>query len=63
MLRERDPDSGVRDFQMVNALAAAAGLRLDEDCAMPANNRLILWRRQATSVGSIAPRRSGEVAR
>ncbi len=63
MLRERDPDSGVRDFQMVNALAAAAGLRLVEDCAMPANNRLILWRRQATFTGSAAPRRSGEAAR
>jgi SAM-dependent methyltransferase len=63
MLRERDPESGVRDFQVVNALAAAAGLRLVEDCAMPANNRLILWHRQSTITGSAAPRRTGEAAR
>lgn len=44
MLRERDPDSGVRDFEAVNALAAAAGLELRADHAMPANNRLIVWK-------------------
>jgi len=44
MLRERDPDSGIRDFEAVNALAAAAGLELRADHAMPANNRLIVWK-------------------
>jgi trans-aconitate methyltransferase len=63
MLRARDPDSGVRDCRAVDALAAAAGLRLVEDHAMPANNRLILWRRQEPFTGSAAPRRSGEAAR
>jgi cyclopropane fatty-acyl-phospholipid synthase-like methyltransferase len=45
MLRERDPDSGVRDFEAVDALAQAAGLELQADHAMPANNRLVVWRR------------------
>ena len=45
MLRERDPGSGVRDFEAVDALAQAAGLALQADHAMPANNRLLVWRR------------------
>jgi cyclopropane fatty-acyl-phospholipid synthase-like methyltransferase len=45
MLRERDPGSGVREFEAVDALAQAAGLALQADHAMPANNRLLVWRR------------------
>lgn len=44
MLRERDPQSGLRDFEAVNALAEAAGLALVADHAMPANNQLLVWR-------------------
>ena len=44
MLRERDPESGLRDFEAVNALAGAAGLALAADHAMPANNQLLVWR-------------------
>jgi len=44
MLRERDPQSGLRDFEAVNALAEAAGLKLVTDHAMPANNQLLIWR-------------------
>jgi len=46
-LRATDPRRGLRDFEAVDALARAAGLRLLEDCAMPANNRCITWRRGA----------------
>lgn len=42
-LKARDPASGIRDFEAVDALARAQGLRLVEDRAMPANNRLIWW--------------------
>jgi hypothetical protein len=45
-LRQRDPDSGVRDFEAVDQLAAAAGLKLMSDNPMPANNRLLCWRRR-----------------
>jgi SAM-dependent methyltransferase len=44
-LRSRDPLSGIRDFEAVDALAAGQGLRLVEDCAMPANNQALVWRR------------------
>jgi hypothetical protein len=30
----------------VDALAAGIGLRLDTDHRMPANNQLLLWRRE-----------------
>lgn len=44
-LKARDPASGVRDFEWVDALARKAGLALVEDNAMPANNQLAVWRR------------------
>jgi cyclopropane fatty-acyl-phospholipid synthase-like methyltransferase len=44
-LKARDPASGIRDAEAVDALAAAQGLRLVEDVAMPANNRLRVWLR------------------
>jgi len=44
-LRARDPRMGLRDFEAVDALAQAIGLRLVADVAMPANNRTLVWRR------------------
>tara|TARA_B100000809_G_scaffold209865_1_gene212969 strand:- start:1059 stop:1676 length:618 start_codon:yes stop_codon:yes gene_type:complete len=41
----RSPLSAIRDFEAVNALAQDAGLELLEDNAMPANNRLLVWRK------------------
>jgi SAM-dependent methyltransferase len=49
MLRERDPQSGLRDFEAVNSLAEAAGLRLSADHAMPANNQLLVWKNRGHS--------------
>jgi len=43
-LKARDPRSGIRDFEAVDALAEAAGLRLLADIEMPANNRCLVWR-------------------
>jgi hypothetical protein len=45
MLRGRDPSSGLRDFEAIERLASAAGFRIQDDAAMPANNRLLLFRR------------------
>lgn len=45
-LKERDPVSGIRDFEEVNALAEAEGLALLADHAMPANNQLLVWERR-----------------
>ena len=46
-LRARDPRSGIRDFEAVDALAGEAGLGLAADVAMPANNRCLVWTRRA----------------
>lgn len=43
-LKARDPASGVRDFEAVGAQARAHGLLLQQDIAMPANNRTLVWR-------------------
>lgn len=43
-LKARDPVSGVRDFEAVDALARGQGLVLQQDIAMPANNRTLVWR-------------------
>jgi SAM-dependent methyltransferase len=48
-LKMRDPLSGVRNFEDVDALAHARGLRLVQDYAMPANNRTLVW--EKISVG------------
>ena len=45
MLRARDPASGVRDFEDIEALAQRSGLALAEDNAMPANNRLLVFKK------------------
>lgn len=44
-LRGRDPKSGQRDIEAVTALAKQQGLVLEEDNAMPANNRLLIFRK------------------
>jgi SAM-dependent methyltransferase len=43
-LRARDPLSGVRDFEALDALAQAHGLAFTANHAMPANNRTLVWR-------------------
>ncbi len=42
-LKSRDPESGIRDFEAVNRLAASHGLELLRDIAMPSNNRTLVW--------------------
>jgi len=44
-LKMRDPVSGIRDFEALDALARAQGLELTADHPMPANNRTLVWRR------------------
>lgn len=44
-LKNRDPDSGVRDFEALNALAEAQGMTLHKDVDMPSDNHTLVWRR------------------
>ena len=46
-LRQRDPASGVRDIESVLETAVSSGFVLEADHAMPANNRTLVFRRQA----------------
>lgn len=43
-LKARDPASGIRQFEAVDAIAADLGFELCDDRAMPANNRALFWR-------------------
>ena len=45
-LTQRDPFSGIRDFETIEQLATEAGLTLISDTAMPANNQLLVFKRQ-----------------
>jgi len=42
-LHERDPASGIRDFEAITALAQEHGMQLQLDQAMPANNRTLVF--------------------
>jgi len=44
-LKQRGAQQGIRDFEAVNRLANEARMTLLEDNAMPANNRLLVWRK------------------
>jgi len=42
-LKERDPESGIREFEKLNFLAYENNMILKKDYEMPANNRLLVW--------------------
>ena len=44
-LRARNPAMGIRDLTKLQAVGRECGLELEQDIAMPANNRLTVWRR------------------
>jgi SAM-dependent methyltransferase len=44
-LKATDSARGIRDFEQVAAQAATENFELMKDDAMPANNRLLIWRR------------------
>ncbi|HMT92799.1 DUF938 domain-containing protein [uncultured Thiothrix sp.] len=50
-LKQRDPDSGIRNFEDLNLLAAKAGMELQADYEMPVNNRILVWRKTRTTIG------------
>lgn len=42
-LKDRDKNSGIRDFEAIDTLAKEVGFGLHSDIAMPANNQLLTW--------------------
>jgi len=45
-LLQQHPLSAIRDFEKVDELAREAGFVLQDDYAMPANNRLLVWNKE-----------------
>lgn len=45
-LKARDPRSGIRNFEDMDNLARSAGMDFMEDYEMPANNRILYWRKR-----------------
>ncbi|WP_216922657.1 DUF938 domain-containing protein [Synechococcus sp. CCAP 1479/9] len=50
-LRQLDPAMGVRDAEAIQREATGLGLHLQADAAMPANNRLLVFRKNAEGRG------------
>jgi cyclopropane fatty-acyl-phospholipid synthase-like methyltransferase len=46
MLKMNDPGSGIKDFEWLDELARKAGMELDCDIEMPANNRCLIWKKR-----------------
>lgn len=46
-LKQRDPLSGIRDFETLNTLAEQQSMRLIQDHQMPVNNRCLVWQKSA----------------
>lgn len=44
-LKQQNQLSGIRDFEVLNQCAEQGGMYLLDDIAMPANNRLLIWRK------------------
>jgi len=44
-LHQRDPQSGIKDFDDLDRMARQAGMGLQEDYEMPVNNRILCWRK------------------
>ncbi len=44
-LAQQNPQSAIRDFEALNELAKQFDLKLIEDFEMPANNRILVWKK------------------
>jgi cyclopropane fatty-acyl-phospholipid synthase-like methyltransferase len=46
-LKQQDPKSAIRDIEVLDESARSGGLKLVGDYTMPANNRLLVWRKRS----------------
>ena len=47
-LEQQHPQSAIRDFEVLDQCARSGGLILSADYAMPANNRILVWRKRSS---------------
>jgi len=45
-LKQRNPKSGIKDFEIIEKLAAENNMTLLNDIEMPANNRILVWQKK-----------------
>ena len=46
MLKANDPNSGIKDIEWVCDIASQSGLNFIDDIEMPANNRILIWKKE-----------------
>ena len=46
-LKQRDPNSCIKDFEFLNFIAAQAGLEFLQKIDMPANNQILCWQKKS----------------
>jgi cyclopropane fatty-acyl-phospholipid synthase-like methyltransferase len=46
-LKSQAPHQGIRDFEAVDQLARNGEMKLHQDFAMPANNRILVWQKNS----------------
>ena len=46
-LKQRDSNSGIKNFDWLRDIAAQSGLECADDIEMPANNRILVWQKAA----------------
>lgn len=44
-LKQQDPKSGIKNFEFLDSLARQTGLQLLHDIEMPANNKILCWKK------------------
>ena len=49
-LRSQDSRMGIRDIEALKEFASASGLTLTDQISMPANNRILLWRKHSSEM-------------
>jgi SAM-dependent methyltransferase len=49
-LKQQNPESGIKDFEWADEIATIADLKLIDDIAMPANNRILIWQHETLDI-------------
>ncbi len=55
-LKADDPGKGIRNFEDLDSLALQAGMKLEADSPMPANNRILCWYRSLSPTDNHQPK-------
>ncbi len=51
-LKQRNPESGIKNFEWLQDIARQSALRCTHDFTMPENNRLLVWQKDSLTAGN-----------